>query len=189
MLLTPSTVSINLSTGVVTPSDPVSARRTLAITLTGTGAASSDNQKAALFRRCVNGLDGTLCATCDTFTGGVDAFVGTMSLNTQQVVAAFTDLVALKRYETLRFDLVIWDAQDAIYTVWDDLNVAYEFPLSSDTPPAVSPITSSTTIWGQLKLESGSLYLRNAETGKYNLLQARGADDGQHLDLGPGVVI
>lgn len=191
MLLTPSTVSINLTTGVITPSDPVSARKTLAITLTGTGSASADNQRAALYRLNRNGIDGTLVATCNTFTGSVNAFAGTMSLNTAEVVAAFTDLVAVRQYETLIFSMLIYDAADSIYTVWDDLAVAYEFALAAGTPPNVDPLSGSTTIWGNLKLSGGTLWLYNIDTGKYDPLTARGDDaaDQQHLDLGAGTTI
>lgn len=197
MLLTPSTVTINLSTGVITQSDPVSARRTLAITLTGTGNANVQNQRIALYRLCKSGIDGTLVATGTDlgagvqFTGPANNFVGTMSLNTAELVKAFTDMTALRQYEVGIFRVLVYDASDTVYTIFDDLAVTYEFPLAAGTPPNVSPIVSGTEIWGNLKLQNGGIYLWNVDTGKYDLLTARGDDsvDQQHIDLGPGIVI
>jgi len=195
MFLTPSTVTINLSTGVVTPSDPVSARKTLAVTLTGTGSATVQNQRIALYRLCRNGIDGTLVATGTDlgagvqFSGPANNFIGTMSLNTAELVKAFTDMTALRQYEVGVFKVLVYDASDTIYTIFDDIAVTYEYPLAAGTPPNVSPIVSGTTIWGNMKLENGGIYLWNADTGLWNLLTSRGPDNQQHLELGDGANI
>jgi hypothetical protein len=85
--------------------------------------------------------------------------------------------------------MLLYDAADSVYTVWGDLPVAYEFALAAGTPPNVDPLSGGTTIWGNLKLEGGTLWLYNVDTGKYCALTARGEDDGQHLDLGPNQTI
>lgn len=160
-----STLSINLTTGSLDQSDPISARASLAITLTGIGSLVAGNMKAALYRLNRNGVDGTLVATCDTFTLSAGTFVGSMSLNTSEVVAAFTDLPVVREYEKARFQILIYDSSASVYMVWDFVDVSYEYPLAAGTPPAVSPITSSTDTFGDIKLHLGSLYKYNATDG------------------------
>lgn len=189
MFLTESTLSVNLTTGVITQSDPISARRTLSITLTGTGSLVDSNMRAALYRLNRNGVDGLLVATCNTFSGAVNNFLGTMSLNTSEMVAAFTNLPSVREWETLRFELLVYDASTDYYLIWDGIQAAYEYALAAGTPGSVSPITSSTTIWGNLKLEGGTLYIQNLDTGLWNPLTSRGADNQQHLELGDGANI
>jgi hypothetical protein len=188
MFLTASTATINLSTGVIAQSDPVSARKTLALTLTNVGDKNVDNIRAALYRLNRNGVDGTLVATCNTFTLSGTSFVGSMNLNTTEVVTAYTNLVSPRQYETLRFDLLVWDASDNVYIIWDGLNVAFEVAVT-DGSTNVSPIDTSTVIWGTLKLSDGVIYLFNPDTGLYNKLTAKGANEVQHLELGEGEAI
>jgi hypothetical protein len=184
MYQTASTVTLNLTTGAITQSDPVSARASLSITLTGTGSLVNSNIKAALYRLNRVGIDGTLVATCDTFTGPANAFVGAMSLNTAEVVAAFTDLVSLREYETCEFTLLVYDASQAVYLYVGKLDVAYEYPLAAGTPPSVSPITSSTTTWGNYKLIAGVIHIQSATDGKWYPLTLAGQDSTVHEVLG-----
>jgi hypothetical protein len=111
-----------------------------------------------------------------------------MSLNTTEVVAAFTDLAAVRQYETCQFDLLVWDTTNNIYTIWDHLNVAYEFALTSDAS-SVSPIDAGTTTWGNLRSYGGNIYVYNVETGLWNKLTAAGIDDQQHMLLDNGASI
>jgi len=180
MYQTASTVTLNLTTGAIAQSDPVSARASLSITLTGTGSLVNSNIKAALYRLNRVGIDGTLVATCDTFTGPANAFVGAMSLNTAEVVAAFTDLVSLREYETCEFTLLVYDASQAVYLYVGKLDVAYEYPLAAGTPPSVSPITSSTDTFGDMKLHAGSLYKQSPTDGLWYKWGVSGAGTQAH---------
>lgn len=183
MRQTASTLSVNLTTGAITQSTPISARSSLAITLTGTGSLVAANMKAALYRLNVNGIDGTLVATCDTFSGPLNAFVGAMSLNTAELVAAFTNLEAVREYETLEFTLLIYDATQAVYTIYDHINVSYEYPLAAGTPPSVSPISVGTDTFGDLKLHAGSLYKQSPTDGLWYKWGVAGAGTQVHETL------
>jgi len=188
MLQTSSTLTANLTTGVLTPSDPISARASLALTLSGIGSLSASNMRAALYRLSRNGIDGDLVGTCNAFTLSGSTFVGTMSLNTTELVAAYTNLPSVREYETLRFHLLVWDTTATVYTLWDYLDVAYEYALTSDAS-SVSPISTTTETWGNLKLSGGVIHLYNITTGKYCELRAEGEDDVQHMLLGDGEVL
>jgi len=184
MYQTASTLTVNLTTGEIDQSQPISARASLSITLTGTGSLVAANMKAALYRLNTDGINGTLVATCDTFSGPADAFVGSMSLNTAELVAAFTSLVSIREYERLRFALLIYDATQDVYLVYDYINVAYEFALAAGTPPSVSPITSSTTIWGNFKLINGVINLQSTTDGLWYPFTAAGTGTTIHEELG-----
>ena len=183
MLNTSNTLSINLTTGVLTPSDPISIRATLTITLTNYGSLTSSNMRAALYRlNRTTSVDGTLVATANTFT----SFVGAMSLNTTEIVASFTDCESVRQGERLRFDLLVWDITSSYYTIWDHLDCVYEAALTSDAT-AVSPIGTSTTTWGNLKLSGSTLYIYNTSDGLYYPLTSAGATTEAHLELGTGI--
>lgn len=184
MLQTQAALTVNLTTGVLTPSDPISARKALAITLSGTQSLTAGNMRAALYRLNEDGVSGTLVATCSTFTGPADAFVGSMSLNTYEVIKSFLDIGDVREYQTLRFDLLIYDASQAIYMVWDHINVAYEFALAGATPGNVSPITSGTEAWGNFKLISGTIHLQSTSDGEFYPLTAAGSDATIHPVMG-----
>ena len=179
-----STASVNLTTGVITPSDPISARASLTLTLAGTGSLSAANMRTVLYRLNKNGIDVTLVATCSTFTGPANAFVGTMSLNTTELVAAFTAISA-RQYETLRFNLLVYDASESVYIVDEHLDVAYEVALAGATPGHVSPITTSTITWGNFRLSGGVIYIQNLTDGLFYPLRLAGASTQVHADI-PG---
>lgn len=179
MLNTTNTLTANLTTGALTPSAVVSARASLAITLTGTGSLTTGNMRAALYRLNRSGIDGTIVATCNTFT----AFVGAMTLNTTELVAAFTDLEAVRQGEIARFDLLIWDASNSLYMVWDHLDVSYEFPLVAGTSN-VSPISTGTTLWGNFRLINGVVSILSLTDNKYYPLTLAGQDTTVHEVLG-----
>jgi hypothetical protein len=174
-----NTLSVNLTTGVITPSDPISARASVTLTLTGTGSLTSSNMRAALYRLNRSGVDGTLCATCSSFT----AFVGALSLNTTELLAAFTDCEAIRQGEKLRFNLLIWDASQSVYMIWDFMLVAYETAVLS-TAVNVSPISTGTTLWGNLKLISGVIHLQSTTDNEWYPLTAVGQDATVHPQLG-----
>jgi hypothetical protein len=179
-----STLSINLTTGSLDQSDPISARASLAITLTGIGSLVAGNMKAALYRLNRNGIDGTLVATCDTFTLSAGTFVGSMSLNTAEVVAAFTDLPVVREYEKARFQILIYDSSASVYMIWEFVDLSYEYPLAAGTPPAVSPITSATTTWGNFKLIGGVINIQSTTDGLWYPLTLAGAGTTIHEQLG-----
>jgi len=108
-----------------------------------------------------------------------------MSLNTTELVAAFTAIEAVRQYEKLRFDLLIWDASASVYTIFDHLDVSYEFALSAAAAASVTPITGTTDTWGNLKLSGGTIYVLNLTDGEYYPLRLAGADDQVHVDV-PG---
>ena len=184
MLQTQSTLSINLQTGSLDQSDPISARASLAITLSGIGSLTASNMRAALYRLNRNGIDGTLVATCNTFVLSGSTFIGAMSLNTAEVIAAFTALEAVREYEKARFDLLIYDGSQEVYMVFDHIDVSYEFPLAAGTPPSVSPITSSTTVWGNMKLIGGVIHVQSTDDGEWYPLTLAGTSTTIHEVLG-----
>lgn len=184
MLNTTNSLSVDLTTGILTPSDPLSIRASVTMTLTNYGALSTGNMKAALYRLNRTGVDGTLVASCNTFT----AWVGALSLNTTEIVASFTDCQAIRQGEKLRFDLLVWDSTSNRYMVWDHLDCAYETALASDSS-AVSPIGVSTTTWGNLKISGGTIYIYNSSDGLYYPLTSAGASTQAHLELGTGAAL
>jgi hypothetical protein len=179
MLNSAQSISVDLATGYVVQTD-VSARNSIAVTLTATGTLVNTNLRMALFRLNREGVDGTLCASCSSFTGPVNAFVGSLDLNTAEVVAAFTALKAVRQQETIRFDLLVYDNTNPIYTVWSSLNVSYEFPLAAGTPASVTPITAGTLVWGDLRLYAGSLYKYSATDGLWYKWSGAGAGSTVH---------
>jgi hypothetical protein len=179
MLNAAQSFSVDLATGYVVQTD-VSARNTVSVLLSGTGSLVNTNMRMALFRLNRSGVDGTLCASCSSFTGPVNAFAGSLNLNTAEVVASFTDLKAVRQQETIRFDILVYDNTSPIYTVWSSLNVSYEFPLASGTPPAVTPITAGTLVWGSLRLHAGSLYKYNETSGLWAKWSVSGASPTAH---------
>lgn len=189
MLQTASTLAVDLTTGELNQSDPISARSSVAITLTGVGSLSAANMKAALYRLNRNGIDGTLVATCNTFVLSSSTFIGTMSLNTAEVIAAFTALEQVREYEKAVFTLLVYDASQAVYMVYDTIDVSYEFPLASGTPPAVTPITSSTTQWGNFRLINGIISIQSVDDGEYYPLTVGGSDATVHGVIGESGVL
>lgn len=183
MLQTSSTITVNLTTGAKTPSVPIAARSSLAITLTGIGSLVAANIKSALYRFSPFLSTGTLVATCDSFTLSGSTFVGAMSLNTAELVAAFTDLPTVRQYQPLRFWLLIYDSSASVYIVVDNIDVSYEYPLVAGTPPAVSPITSSTTVFGNLKLISGVVNIWDVTDSQWHPITASGAGSEIHINL------
>jgi hypothetical protein len=135
--------------------------------------------RAALYRLNRSGVDGTLVATCNTFT----SFVGSMSLNTTEMLAAYTDLEKVRQYEKLRFDLLVWDASASVYMIWDHLDVIWEEALSSSATN-VSPISTGTTLWGNLKLIDGVIHLQSTTDSEWYPFTAAGADTTVHPELG-----
>jgi hypothetical protein len=180
MLSIASTASVSLVTGYVTQSDPVSARATLQLTLNGAGTEVAANMRAALYRLNRAGVDGALVATCNTFAGASAAMLGSMSLNTTELVTAFTNLKAPRQYEQLRFDLLVYDASPGVlvYTFWGSLNVAYEIGLAATG--SVNPITGTTTSWGNLKVSGGVVYLLSAADGLYYPVTGAGSGTTIH---------
>ena len=187
MWQTSSTLSVNLTTGAITQSDPISARASLQITLTGVGSLVAANMKAALYRFDLSN-SGTLVATCTTFTGST-SFTGVMSLNTSELIAAFTACEAVRQYEKLRFVLLIYDASQDVYTIYDHIDVSYENSLAGATPGSVSPIASSTTVWGNFKLISGVINIQSVTDGKWYPLTVAGADTTVHGVVGESGVL
>lgn len=185
MLATSGSVSIDLTLGLVTITGIVSARSTITVTLTGTQLLTNSNMRLALYRLNRNGVDGTLVATCQTFTGAANAFVGSLSLNTAEVVAAFTDMKVVRQGEMARFDLIIYDAsQSLVFMVWDHLEVAYENVLVAATPSNVTPISAGTTTWGNFKLINGVLHVLSTDDGEYYPLTFAGTDGTIHEVIG-----
>ena len=184
MLQTQSTVTVNLQTGSLSQSDPISARSSLGITLVGIGSLSAINMKAALYRLNTAGIDGTLVATCDSFSMSSGTFVGSMDLNTAEVIQAFTDMEAIRQYEKATFQIIVYDASQAVYMVCDDIAVSYEYPLVAGTPPSVSPITSGSTTWGNMKLIGGVIHVLSSTDGLYYPLTLAGTGATIHEVLG-----
>jgi len=184
MLLDESTLEINLTTGAMTASDVIAARTSLSLKLTGTQSLVNSNIKAALYRFDPNTSSGTLVATCDSFTGGQDDFVGTMDLNTQQVVDAFEALEALRQNELATFYVLVYDATQNTYIIFDTIDLSWEFPLVAGTPGSVSPISVGTDTLGDLKLHNGSLYKHSATDGLWYqwTVVGAGATIHEHLD-------
>jgi hypothetical protein len=183
MLNVAQSLSVNLTTGVITQSDIVSARSSLPVTLTGTGSLVNTNMRMALYRRLLSGVDGTLVATCSSFTGPLDAFSGSLNLNTDEVVSAFTDLQSVRQGEKLAFDMLIYDNSQDVYMVWDKLNVSYEHDLVAGTPGSVTPITSGTAVWGDIRLYAGSLYKYSITDGLWYKWYGAGAGTTIHEEL------
>jgi hypothetical protein len=190
MLTVAQTASVNLATGVVTQGD-LSARANLQLTLVGVGTETVANYRAALYRLNANGVEGTLAATCNSFSGLATAMLGSMSLNTTELVSAFTDLQTVRQGEQLKFELLVWDASPGVlvFNVWSSLYVGYEFALAGVVTASVNPITGTTVSWGNLKIQAGQIYVLNTTTGEYDPLTAAGVDGQQHLDVGDGILI
>jgi hypothetical protein len=180
MLSTASSATVSLVNGVVVQSDPVSARANLQLTLSGAGSETAANMRAALYRLNFSGVDGTLVATCNTFTGAAAAMLGSMSLNTTELVAAFTNLHAPRQYESLKFDLLVYDASPGtlMYTFWGSLNVAYEVGLAATG--SVNPITGTTDTFGNLKVSGGMVYIQSVDDGLWYPVTGAGAGSTIH---------
>lgn len=166
MLATTQTLSVNLVTGVVTQTN-LSARNTLNLTLVGSGSETAANMRAGLYRRQTNGTDGTLVASCSTFAGPSSAMVGSLSLNTTELMAAFAALQSVRQGEKMRLDFLVWDASPGVlaWNIWDHVLVMYENDLSGATTGTVNPITGTTTSWGSFKIYNGKTYLQSVEDG------------------------
>ena len=174
-----STLSVNLTTGVVTQSDPILIRDSCAVTLTGTGSHVNSNMKLALYRWLKS--TGTLVGTVNTFTGALDNFGGSLNLNVTPIITVFeTNLHGIRQFEKADFDLYIYDASQTFYLVQEKISVSYQNALGTGTPGSVDPITAATTSWGDLKLYGGSLYKYNVTDGLYYKWTAAGAGSQAH---------
>ena len=190
MLQTASTLSIDLVSGSLDQSDPISAKANLAITLTSPGSLTASNIKAALYRLNRNGVDGTLVATCNSFNLSSGALVGSMSLNTQELVTAFTNFEALRQYEKATFTILVYDASQNVYLVFTNIDLSWENSLASGTPPSVSPITSGTTSWGNFKLLAGGVIgIQSTDDGEYYQLTVGGVGQTVHGVIGESGVL
>ena len=179
MPLSPSTITVNVTTRRVLQSDPVYSRDANCIlTLTDFGGLSVANFRAALYR------GDTLVATCSTFVLSSGDAVGTLSLNTAELVAVFTPVSGLRAFECFDFILYVYDASQADYLFRGVVAVTYDMPLNAGTPPAVSPITSSTTIFGNLKLINGVVHVLSTDDGEWYPFTAAGSDQTIHPVLG-----
>ena len=183
MLPTTPTLSVNLTTGLVSQSDPIPVRNTTQVTLTGTGSFVNTNMRLALYRLSNDLASGTLCATCSSFTGAVNAFTGSLNLNTSEMVTAFSNLEMVRQAEKLRFELFIYDNTTDYYTIWDSINVSYEHALVAGTPAAVTPITTGSLVWGDIRLYAGSLYKYSVTDGLWYKWIGAGAGTQIHEEF------
>lgn len=172
-----STLTIDLTSRVVTQSFPVSVRENLALTLTNVGSTLASNARAAMLRKT------TICATCVTFTGS-STLTGTMSLNTEEMLDVFDDA---RPYGQRRFDIYIYDASGTGFLVKDAVEVENsELRDDDDFPGNVTPISAETTVWGNLRLHNGKLYLYSIGDGLWYPIQGDGTGEGVHIELDGG---
>ena len=100
------------------------------------------------------------------------------------MLAAFTAMEAVRQWEKAAFEVLIYDASTDQYMVWDKIHVSYDLSLAAATPPSVSPLTSSTTVWGNLKLISGIIHRQSVSDGAWYPLTRAGSDATVHEVIG-----
>ena len=170
-----STLSIDLVTGVITQSDPLLARDSCTVTLTTPGSHAATNMKLALYRWL--GDLGTLVGAVNTFTGST-SYSGSLDTNVEELIAVFTDdIVSVRQFERLDFDVLVYDSTVDYYLVEGTVTVAYQEALAAGTPGTVTPITSGTGTWGNLKLHAGTIYIQSVTDGLWYPIGAAGAGD------------
>lgn len=172
-----STIAVDLTLREVTQSFPVSVRESVALTLTSVGASVNSNMRAVLLRK------DTICATCETFTGS-GTFAGTLDLNTEEMVDVFD---GAKPYAQRRFDVFVYDASGTGFLVKRAVDIENSELRDDDTFPGnVTPISAATTVWGNLRLRNGILYLYSADDGKWYPFTGGGSGETVHIDLDGG---
>jgi len=178
MPLQQGALSVNLTTKRITISTELYLYNLVGLTLTGTGATVNTNCRAAVMRK------GVLVATCDSFAGPGDAFVGDLSLNTLQAKAQFT---GCRDWEQRDFDFIIYDASVSGYLINDKIPII-NAPLRDDDvlPGNVDPITSGTTVWGVFRVVDGVTYVYSRADGKWYPFIGDGAGDQVHLNVDGG---
>lgn len=172
-----NTLSINLTTGRITASDPLAIRKTAVVTLTGTGSYVNTNMRLAVMWK------GAVVAQCSTFTGPADAFVGSLDLNTVEMVAVMTTGKA-RDYEKKVCQLVVYDASTIGFVVNDRVDLRNTPARDTDVLPGnVTPITTGTLVWGNLMLKDGVSRMYNPTTGHWHKYTMEGSGAEIHYVL------
>jgi hypothetical protein len=174
-MLQTSTLTVDLTNRYVLQSDPVALRDTVQVTLQNVGSLSAGNMRLAAYRGA------TICATCQSFSVSGSGFLGALDLNTAEMVDVF-DRDAVTPHERLAFKLFVYDGSSTFYMIDDEFAVENQGALGVDTPPDVTPITPSTTVFGDLRLYSGSLYQISTTDGLWYKVTLAGSGATVHFN-------
>jgi len=184
MLISTPAFSVNLTTGAISQ-NYIPIKATAQVSLLGTGTKVNSNMRLALYR--LSETKGTICATCNTFN---ESFVGSLDLNTQEMVDAYNAIESARQGELLEFILLVYDNAQSIFTIFDHINVGFESWLVPGTPPAVSPITTETLVFGSLRLYLGDLYKYNPDDGLWHKWTLAGTGIYVHEEISDvGIVL
>ena len=157
-------------------------------TVSGFGAAVAANL-ALLFYRNIAGVM-TNVANGGTMVASGSNAVATIQTYTAGLATVFTGVKvgAIRVLDMLLYD---GDSLELLGTGWFNLrSTAYTHPSDASAAAAVTPITGTTVVWGNLAKSGSTIYGKNEDDGLWYPVTFHGAGADIHLNLGEtGIVI